>query len=182
MLLRRKREALVAELFERARPAVEARRAIDDQARLAYDALFEALSALGRERLIAIGWPERDVQVDLLPREAGGIHGVTYAKPPSLVRTPAARGLAPAPEEASAQVAAEQVERFVELVLRQAPDDIFMRRLAESLSRVSRLVNTLEQRVTTALDQELDSMRRTLDEREREEHLRLKRRVQASHR
>ena len=50
-----------------------------------------------------------------------------------------------------------------------------MRRLGQVLSRTTRLVNTLEQRVAADLSAELSSIRRTLEEREREEHLRVKR-------
>ena len=50
-----------------------------------------------------------------------------------------------------------------------------MRRLGQALARTTRLVNTLEQRVATRLVADLSSIRQTLDEREREEHLRTKR-------
>ena len=50
-----------------------------------------------------------------------------------------------------------------------------MRRLGQALARATRLVNTLEQRVSVGLDRDLARVRRTLEEREREEHLRLKR-------
>jgi vacuolar-type H+-ATPase subunit D/Vma8 len=55
-----------------------------------------------------------------------------------------------------------------------------MRKVGQALSQTTRLVNTLEQRVVRSLDRDLAAMRGTLDEREREEHLRLKRIV--SHR
>lgn len=50
-----------------------------------------------------------------------------------------------------------------------------MRRLGQALARTTRLVNTLEQRVAVRLVSDLADIRRTLNEREREEHLRLKR-------
>jgi vacuolar-type H+-ATPase subunit D/Vma8 len=44
-----------------------------------------------------------------------------------------------------------------------------------ALSRTTRLVNTLEQRIAVRLAADLVEIRRTLSEREREEHLRIKR-------
>jgi vacuolar-type H+-ATPase subunit D/Vma8 len=52
-----------------------------------------------------------------------------------------------------------------------------MRRLGQALAQTTRLVNTLEQRVAVTLEAELAEIRRTLSEREREEHHRIKRLV-----
>jgi V/A-type H+/Na+-transporting ATPase subunit D len=175
-LLRKKRQALVEELFERARPAVDAHREVEERARAAYEALLDALAAEGAEELRVLGWPKREVRVDLAPREVGGIHGVELLGKPHLARTVAARGSAIGPGDAAAEAAAEAFERLIELLLDLAPEDIFMRRLGQALGRVSRIVNTLEQSVGPGLTRNLEAMRRTLDEREREEYLRLKRR------
>lgn len=174
-LLRRKRESLVAELFELARPAVDVRRGIDEQARAAYRALLEALAAAGRTELRALGWPARELRVELVPREVWGIKGVDLASKPSVVRSVAARGSPAGPGDAASTGAAEQFERLVERLLQAAPEELFLRRLGQALSHTTRLVNTLEQRVAVSLNRDLTSMRRTLEEREREEHLRLKR-------
>jgi vacuolar-type H+-ATPase subunit D/Vma8 len=47
------------------------------------------------------------------------------------------------------------------------------------VSRTSRQVNTLERRVTPGLETNIVRIRRALDEREREEHLRLGRLLRA---
>ena len=173
-LLRRKRESLAAELFELARPAVDARRGIDEQARAAYRALLEALGAAGRIELRALGWPTREIRVGLVPREAWGIRGVDLQSRPSVVRSLAARGSPAGPSDAAPAAAGEQFERLIERLLQAAPEELFMRRLGQALSHTTRLVNTLEQRVAVSLGRDLAAMRRTLEEREREEHLRLK--------
>ena len=174
-LLRRKRESLVAELFERARPAVDARRAIEERALVAYRALLEALASEGRVDLRALGWPTREVRVELVPRDVWGIRGVELGPRPPFVRSLAARGVAVGPGDAPATDAAEQFEMLLDLLIEAAPEELFMRRLGEALSRATRLVNTLEQRVAVSLEHDASVMRRTLEEREREEHLRLKR-------
>jgi vacuolar-type H+-ATPase subunit D/Vma8 len=62
-----------------------------------------------------------------------------------------------------------------------APQEHAMRRLGHALSRTTRLVNTLEQRIAVRLVADLVAIRRTLNEREREEHLRIKRLIARRH-
>jgi V/A-type H+-transporting ATPase subunit D len=174
-LLRKKRESLVAELFDRARPAVDQRRALERQASVAWRALLGALASNGRAQLQALGWPTREVRVDLAPLELWGMHVVDLAARPSLVRSLAARGTAPGLGDIAAVGAAVEFERLLEQLLEEAPKEHLMRLLGQALARATRLVNTLEQRVATSLTSDLAAMRRTLDEREREEHWRLKR-------
>jgi V/A-type H+-transporting ATPase subunit D len=174
-LLRRKRESLVTELFNRARPAIDSRRTIDEQARAAWSSLLAALGTAGREELTALGWPTRELELELEPLEVWGLHAVDLARAPSVVRSLAARATAPGPSDAAPAAAAGDFERLLELLLEAAPKELLMRRLGHELSRATRLVNTLEQRVAVELHEDLARIRRTLDEREREEHLRLKR-------
>ncbi|MGH8630469.1 MAG: V-type ATP synthase subunit D, partial [Burkholderiales bacterium] len=50
-----------------------------------------------------------------------------------------------------------------------------IRRLAEALARTSRQVRALEDVVAPALERTIGAIERTLDEREREEHVRFRR-------
>lgn len=174
-LLKRKRESLVDELFSRARKAVTSREGIDLQAREAWKALWEALAAQGAKGLTPLGWPTREIEVDLDAIELWGLRVVELASRPSVVRGLAARGVLPAAGEAAAEEAARRFETLIEQLLDAAPQEHLMRRLGQVLSRTTRLVNTLEQRVAAELSSELSSIQRTLEEREREEHLRVKR-------
>jgi len=176
-LLKRKRESLVDELFSRARKAVTSREGIDAQAREAWKALWDALGALGADGLAPLGWPSREIEVDLDSVDLWGLRVVALAHRPAVVRGLAARGVLPAPGEAAAEEAARGFEALIEQLLDAAPQEHLMRRLGQVLSRTTRLVNTLEQRVATGLSLELSLIQRTLEEREREERLRVKRLV-----
>jgi vacuolar-type H+-ATPase subunit D/Vma8 len=176
-LLKRKRESLVNELFARARGAVDSRDAIERQARDAWQALWVALGSTGGEVLAPLGWPHREVEVDLTAVELWGVHVAALAKPPLLARSLAARGVLPAPAEAATQTAARAFEILGERLIEAAPQEHLMRRLGQALSRTTRLVNTLEQRVAAGLAADVTEIRRTLDEREREERERIKRLV-----
>jgi vacuolar-type H+-ATPase subunit D/Vma8 len=92
-----------------------------------------------------------------------------------VVRSLAARGLCPGPGEAASHDAAREFELLVEQLLDAAPQEHAMRRLGQALAQTTRLVNTLEQRVAVRLAADLAGIRRTLAEREREEHQRIKR-------
>jgi vacuolar-type H+-ATPase subunit D/Vma8 len=174
-LLKRKRQSLVTELFARATKAVASREAIDAQAGRAWRLLWSALAWNGSQGLAPLGWPTREVDVELRISELWGIRTVELERRPTLVRSLAARGVLPGPFEATNHIAAREFEALVEKILDAAPHEYAMRRLGRALSRTTRLVNTLEQRIAVRLNADLISIRRTLAEREREEQLRTKR-------
>ena len=174
-LLRRKREALVAELFRLARPAATARVSIADRAATAYPLLLGALANEGYAVLRAIGWPGRELLVDIRPAQVWGIPVSELLHRPPIRRTLAARGTPPPTAGPVTGAAATAFEELTELLLDAANREALLARLAEALSRTSRQVNTLEQRLGPELQAQRTGIRRTLDEREREEHLRLQR-------
>lgn len=172
-LLRKKREALVTELFRAARPVVDARVAIDSQNRAAYEALLPALAKLGAEGLEAAGWPVRDLTVDVRAASVWGIPVAEIQSHTPVVRAADARSLTPAGVGPDAVVAAEEFERLVEILLESAPREALLRNLGEAVARTSRQVNVLERRLAPELDATVASIRQTLDEREREERVRI---------
>lgn len=174
-LLRRKREALVTELFKLARRAADARGLIADAGTRAYPLLLAALGIHGRSGLRALGWPDRALEVEVAGGSLWGIVVSRIAARPLLLRTLAARGTAPGSTGPAAAAAASAFERLADLLLEAAPREMLIRRLGEALAMTSRQVNTLERRLAPTLRHSVTRMRRTLDEREREERLRLKR-------
>lgn len=174
-LLRRKREALVTELFKLARPAADARTRIADAGARAYPLLLAALSLHGRSGLRSLAWPERLIEVEI---EGGSLWGIAVSRivaRPALARTLTARGTAPGLTGPAAAATGDAFERLADLLLEAAPGEMLMRRMGEALARTSRQVNMLERRLAPALRDSVAGMRRALDEREREERLRLKR-------
>jgi V/A-type H+-transporting ATPase subunit D len=172
-LLRRKREALVAELFRLARPATDARTQIAAAAREAYTVLIPALAEHGTTGLRAIGWPTRDYPIEIAPGTVWGVVVSRVVSRPPVPRTLGARGTAPAATGARATRAANEFEHLTELLLEAAPREMLLRRIGEALAQTSRQVHTLERRVSPQLERDISRVRRVLDEREREERLRL---------
>jgi V/A-type H+/Na+-transporting ATPase subunit D len=174
-LLRRKREALVAELFRLARPAMDARAVIDQRARQAYPALARALAVEGRAGVRAAGWPAPDIGVDIRTLQVWGIPVAEIVQPPRIRRSLERRGTAPGVTPPATVQATTHFEILTDLLLSAAPREMLLRRLGEALSRTSRQVHALEQRVTPGLEAEIARITGALDQREREEHLRLRR-------
>lgn len=181
-LLRRKREALVTELFRLARPAASARVSIVDRAASAYPALLAALAREGADGLRALGWPARVLEADIRTGQVWGIAIAEILARPPVRRTPHARGVPPVAASGAAAEATGAFEELAELLLDAANREALLRRLGEALNRTSRQVNTLERRLGPALRGQLTAIHRTLDEREREEHLRLGRLLRARRR
>lgn len=173
-LLRRKREALVRELFPLARPAVEARRAIAEAAERAYRAELEAIAIHGAGDVAATAWPGRELELDLELARVWGVTVPTIGAAPTLRRGLAARGTAPAATGPALFDAANQFEDLADKLLDAASRELHLRALGTALARTSRQVQTLEQRVAPRLHDRINRVARALDEREREEHTRLR--------
>ena len=173
-LLTRKRRALVADLFRIAHPAIEARASVDARARLAHPALLAARAVHGEGGLTALGWPGRTIEVSVSSSESWGVATSAVERLVPVRRTLSGRGQAPGLTGPAATDAADQFERLIDVLLEAAATELRLRRLAEALARTSRQVNTLERRVTPALEAETRRVRALLEEREREDHARLK--------
>jgi len=173
-LLNRKREALITELFKSARPALNARREVEERAGKAYDALLDALAARGGASLQSDAWPAREVAVELEHKLIWGIAVPSVVSHSPILRTLTARETAAASIGPAAAQTATEFERLVELVLDALPKEQLVRRLGDALAKATRQVNTLQLRVEPTLTAELSSVKRMLEERERDERSRLR--------
>jgi V/A-type H+-transporting ATPase subunit D len=173
-LLTRKRRALAAELFRVAAPAIEARSRVISSAASAYPALVAAMAARGGSELEALGWPARRLEVEISTRETWGIATGMVQRLTPVRRTYLTRGQAPGLTGPAAGLATGEFETMIELLLDSASTELLLRRLAEELRRTSRQVNGLERRVAPALAAQVRRLRAVLEEREREDHIRLK--------
>ena len=173
-LVRKKREALVGELFRLARPAMGARVEIARQATRAYPALLASLATHGRAGSRVLAWPARALELSVRPSFVWGIPVAEIVERPPVKRTQEARGTTPA-GAGPAAVAASEFETLVDLLINAATREQQIQRLGDAVARSTRQLRTLEQRVEPALRSRIAWVRSTLDEREREEHARLKR-------
>jgi H(+)-transporting ATP synthase subunit D len=173
-LLRRKREALVRALVPLARPAAQARRAIADTAALAYAAELDALAIHGAGVVAATGWPPRALELDLEVARVWGVVVPTLAALPGWDRGLAARATAPGPIGPALFAAANRFEALAQQLIAAVAREAHVRALGAALTRTSRQLHTLEQRVAPELAATVGAIDRALEERDREEHTRLR--------
>lgn len=173
-LTRRKREALVAELFKLARPAVDVRAKIADAVTRASESLANALALHGAADLAAMAWPAAELLVELRPAQVWGLGVSDVVSRTAVARTLDARGLAPAITGPAVTATAALYEELADLLIEAAPREQRVRRLSEAVGETTRRLLTLEQRVAPGLAAQIGDVRQQLDEREREEHLRLR--------
>ena len=183
-LLRSKREALVREFLRELRSFAKARKAMQRATLEAIESLMDALAMDGDEAVRSAAlvcdksysleaktlnfWGTRLVEV-----ESGYTAGDLGQ-----------RGYTPLGTTARIDETADRFESAVDLILKIAPVDLKLRVLAEDISKTSRRVNALEQRLLPKLTQQVRFIRSALDQREREDIFRLKmlkRRGAASH-
>jgi V/A-type H+/Na+-transporting ATPase subunit D len=173
-LTRRKREALVAELFKLARPAVDVRTRIAEAVSRAVESLADALAEHGSADLAAMAWPAVEPLVELRPAKVWGLAVSDVVDRTPIARTLDARGLAPGTVGPAVATTASRFEELADLLVDAAPREQRVRRLGEAVAETTRRLLTLEQRVAPGLTAQITSVRRQLEEREREEHLRLR--------
>jgi V/A-type H+-transporting ATPase subunit D len=173
-LTRRKREALVAELFKLARPAVDVRTRIAEAVSRAAESLADALAEHGSADLAAMAWPAVEPRVELRPAKVWGLAVSDVVDRTPIARTFDARGLGPGTVGPAVATTASRFEELADLLVDAAPREQRVRRLGEAVAETTRRLLTLEQRVAPGLSAQITSVRRQLEEREREEHLRLR--------
>jgi V/A-type H+/Na+-transporting ATPase subunit D len=174
-LLRAKREVLSGELVRLMRQVLEGRASLDEALREAVRALELARALEGAPRVASLGWNAgRVVPVEVTPRRVWGVP-TPQVSGPSLVRAPWERGASPASFSPSAAEAARRHEEALEILLRIATRELHLARLGEEVRATSRRINALEQLLLPQLDAEARRVAGALDERDREDAVRLKR-------
>jgi V/A-type H+/Na+-transporting ATPase subunit D len=170
----RKRQALVGHLFRIARPAIDARTEIAQRVTEAAAALFDALAVNGLDALRATGLPARELTVDVVPAQIWGVPVADVQARERVRRTLEARGVTAGSAGREMNAAADSYEALADVLIAAAPRELRVARLAEAVSSTSRQLRLLRERVEPRLISQITTVAHTLEEREREEHLRLK--------
>jgi V/A-type H+-transporting ATPase subunit D len=174
-LLRAKREVLAGELFRMVRDVLEGRAKLDTVLREAVKALGLARALDGDDALESVGAAAgREIPIHVQVRRVWGVPTPTVSSP--LLQRPAdARGTSPTSWGATAVEAARLHEEGLEVLLRIASRELHLARLGEEIQATSRRINALEQLLLPALAGEAGRIEGALEERDREDAVRLKR-------
>ena len=170
----RKRQALVGHLFRIARPAIDARTEIAERVNEAAGALYDALAVNGLDALRVVGLPPRELTVDVTPAQIWGVRVADVQAAEQVRRTLEARGTTAASAGPELTAAADAYESLADLLIAAAPRELRVARLADAVASTSRQLRLLRERVEPRLLSQIATVAHTLEEREREEHLRLK--------
>jgi V/A-type H+-transporting ATPase subunit D len=174
-LLRAKREVLAGELFRMVRDVLEGRARLDAVLREAVKALGLARALDGDDALESLGAAAgREIPVHVQVRRVWGVPTPSISSP--LLQRPAdGRGTSPTSWGATAAEAARTHEEGLEVLLRIASRELHLERLGEEIQATSRRINALEQLLLPVLAGEAARIEGALEERDREDSVRLKR-------
>ncbi len=174
-LLNRKKDALLREFFGLVGTACELRERLSANLRQATTAFVLAEADHGPAALAsAAAASAAEIDVRLTPRNLWGVHVIdiqhTYA-----VRDVLARPYSPCSTPLSVDEAAAGLEQVVLAILDLAPREVHLRRIGEDIRRTNRKINALEQQVIPRLESQARYINQVLEERARDDVIRLKR-------
>ncbi len=174
-LLKRKRDALVADFFNIVRQSLTARERLTAACQEAYIMLALAKAWEGREALEAAALPDRrDVLVDIEVRNVWGTK-IPEVEVKEVRRTLLERGHNPATTSARTVESAANFEEVLRAILEVAATEIKLKKIGQEIKKTTRRVNALEQVVLPRLLGEIRFIAAVLEQRAREDVFRLKR-------
>lgn len=174
-LLRAKREVLAGELWRIMRDVLAGRARLDEVLREAVKALGLARALDGEPALASLALVAgREIPLDVGVRRVWGVP-TPVVSAPALVRAADARGTAPGSWGPASAEAARRHEEALETLLRIATRELHLARLGDEIQETSRRINALEQLVLPAIVTEASRIEAALEERDREDAVRLKR-------
>ncbi|HLJ58655.1 MAG TPA: V-type ATP synthase subunit D [bacterium] len=174
-LLKRKRDALVADFFNIVRRALAARERLMQTAGEAYTLLSLAKAVEGREVLESAALADgRRLEVGIDSRNVWGTRIPTITTD-EVRRTVLTRGQDPVAVTSRTVESADHFEEIVAALLDVASTEVTLRKIGEEIKKTTRRVNALEQVVIPRIRGEIRYIRDVLEQRAREDVFRLKR-------
>ncbi len=175
-ILKARKQALITELLNTARPFLRSR----EEIRTLYGAaLLELGLSIGNEgdetiASVAIA-AARDFRIEIAEKSIWGLKYRDVAARDRAVRDPGDRGYDYAGPTPHLEEGILGFERLLEAMINHAEYESKLRRLAEEVLRTTRKIRVLEQHLLPSLRNEIRLISAFIAEREREAHFRLKR-------
>jgi len=174
-LLKRKRDALVADFFNVVRQSLVARENLTAACQEAYVLLALAAAWEGRQALEAAALADRrEVLVEIEVRNVWGTK-IPEVEVKEVGRTLLERGHNPATTSARTVESAANFEEVLRAILQVAATEIKLKKIGQEIKKTTRRVNALEQVVIPRLYGEIRFIGAVLEQRAREDVFRLKR-------
>lgn len=174
-VLKEKRDQLMEEFRKVADVVLSDSAALDLAAASGRRSLGAAEAAAGPEAVWSVATATR--REIPLTSSVASVMGVRVAdiEYPAIGRSCTSRGYSLAGSSAAIDAVADQFEALVDAILELASKELRLRRLIDEIGKATRRVNALESVVIPRLRRERIAIQSILDERERQDHFRLKR-------
>lgn len=174
-LLKAKREALLKELLKRARELRDLRHELHRRGRTAVAALAIARAASGTPEIRSAGLAGyRQIPLQVKTEKIWGLE-LSDTEHEPIVRSPRERGIGVLATSSQILDATEAAESMLEQLIECAPFERNIQVLGDEVRKVNRRINALDESLLPRLRSDVRHIRRTLEEREREDVFRLKR-------
>lgn len=173
-LLEGKREALLTELIDRAKQLRALRNDLHQRGRETVSRLALARGAQGTPAVRSAGIAgRRELDIEVIAERVWGMD-LGRIDATNIVRAPSERGVGLLDASSRVIEAAESAERMVEQLIQCAPLERNIQILGEEIKKTNRRINALNEYLLPKLREEVRTVARVLEEREREDTFRLK--------
>ncbi|MBI5755619.1 MAG: V-type ATP synthase subunit D [Nitrospirae bacterium] len=174
-LLEDKRTSLVKELLGIYKDVMAERHTLRGRTQVAAVELIRAISMDGTEGVMSASFAaKRDISIDVVRRNIWGVKfsEIHYK---TMRRALDARGYAFMTTSSTIDASAKGFEMVLETMLNTASTESHMRRIGDEVKKTARKINAIKEIIIPKTKERLRHISRTLEEREREDILRLKR-------
>jgi len=173
-LLKNKRDALLSEFLKLLKPLLEKYKHLDKTLVRAVNTLLFALGKDGSEELRSAALASaKELILKMREKKVWGV-SVPEIEKSNGKRNILLRGYNPLSVTTRIDETADAFEILVDEILTIVPLEIKFKRIGEEIKKTTRRVNALEEKVIPQLKEEVNYIRRVLEEREREDKFRLK--------
>ncbi|MDI6739147.1 MAG: V-type ATP synthase subunit D [Candidatus Edwardsbacteria bacterium] len=173
-LLKKKRDALVAEFFGVVKNTLESRNRLNQTSEQAVNRLNQAVAIEGRPALESAAMAgRREVKLSVSEKNVWGIK-IPEVGAGSVRRDVFARGYNAAAATARSIKVADEFEDIIDLLVEVAGREVRLKKLGAEIKKTTRRVNALEQIVIPRIYREIGYIKTVLEQREREDIFRLK--------
>lgn len=174
-ILTARRQALIREFLDSSLPFLKSREDIRSTYGKALDELALSLGHEGKMTIESIACTAaRDVSVDIIEKRIWGLRYRDILLKQTLVREPDERGYDIRSTNPHIEESIYFFEKVLESMVELAAYESKLKRLGDEITRISRKVKVLEERVLPRLKRQIQIISQYIGEREREVYYRLK--------
>jgi len=174
-LLKNKKDALLSEFMKTIPELLKEKKKIDQDVERAIKTLLITLGIDGGEEVRSASFSsKKEYFVKVSEKKLWGVK-FPEVEASNGVKNIILRGFNPLSITSRIDDTAESFEKLIDDIVKGVPIEIKMKRIGEEIKKTTRRVNALEQKIIPEINEQINYIRRVLEDREREDKFRLKR-------